>query len=83
MFEIIIVVRFPHRREIRHFRHSFLEFIGVAMQSGQRAIAGLDEFVVFRWRKIDIERHQTLVQERIDCARRLDRELRVQFYRIL
>ena len=83
MVEVIIVIRFAHRREVHHLWQSFLQFIGVNMQSDERRIARFHEFVVLVWRKIDIERHQTVVQERINRARRLNGELRVKFYRIL
>ena len=83
MLEIIVVVRFAHRREIHHFRQALLQFVGVTVQCCECDIPRFDQFFVLVWGKIDIERHQTLVQERIDCAPRLDGELRVKLYRIL
>ncbi len=53
------------------------------MHRDERRIARFYQFFVFRRCKTDIERHQTVVQKRIDRARRLNGELRVKFYRIL
>ena len=83
MLEIIVVVRFAHRRELHHLRHSFLELVGVTVHGRKRSIAGFNEFLVLVRRKIDIERHQALSVEWINRARGCDRELGVEFYRVL
>ena len=53
------------------------------MERGERRIARGHQLVVLVRRKIGIERHQTLVQKRINRARGSHRELRVKFYRAL
>ena len=83
MFEIIIVICFAHRREINHFWQPLLEFVGVAVNRGECAITRSDQFIVLVRCQIDIERHQAVVQKRIDRARRLNCELRIKLYRIL
>ena len=83
MFEIVVVVRFAHWREIDHFWQAFLEFIRIAVQSSQRRIARFDQLIVVVRREVHIECHQAFVQKRIDGARRSNRELRVKFHRLL
>ena len=53
------------------------------MHRDERRIARFYQFVVLVRRKIDIERHQAVVQKRINRPPRLNGELRVQLYRIL
>jgi hypothetical protein len=60
VFEIIIVIRFAHRREVHHLRHSFLDLIGKAVNRDQRGIARFDEILMLVRRKIDIQRHQAV-----------------------
>ena len=53
------------------------------MQRCERRIAGFHQVIMLVRRKVHIERHQAVVQERVDRARRLDRKLRIKFYRVL
>ena len=69
MFEIVIVIPFAHWHEVLHLRQTFLQLVGVTVERGERLIARFHQLVVPVRRKIGIERHQTLVQERIDRAR--------------
>ena len=62
VFEIVIVVRFAHRREIHHLGHSLLELVGKTMHRRDRGVARLHQLVVLVRRKIDIECHQTFVE---------------------
>src|SRR5215469_10341539 len=78
--EIIVVVRFAHWREIRHLWQAFLHFISKAMYCCERCITRFYEVIVFSRREIDIERHQAVIQKRINRARRLNRKLCIKFY---
>ena len=56
VFEIVVVVRFAHRREIDHFWQALFQFIGVAVQSDQRCVARFDQVIVLVRRETNVER---------------------------
>ena len=83
MFEVVVVVRGPHRREIHHCGQPLLEPIRKTVDRDEGRIARFDERIAFRRRHFARQRHQAIVEERINRARGFDREPGEKFHRLL
>ena len=75
MLEVIIVIRRPHRREGHHRRQAFFQAIGETMDRVERGIARFHQLVALVRREIARQRHEAVVEKRIDRARGGNREL--------
>ena len=83
MLQVIIVICHAHRGKGRHCGQAFFQAIGESMNGDESGIARFHQLVVFVRREIARQGHETILEKRIDGPCRIDRELRVKFYRLL
>ena len=83
VFEIIIVIRGPNRREGHHRRKTFFQMIRETVDRFEGAIARFHQIFSFVGREITGQGHEAFVKERIDGPSGGNGELGEKFDRLL